>query len=325
MRLDGRNTRMASPTVSVIIPCYNMGRYVGQAIDSVLAQTFQPVECIVIDDGSTDETADVISRYGPPVRLIRQANTGRAAAVNRAASQARGDTLCLLDADDYWLPTLLERQLDALEEVGAGFVYCPAIRFTEAGEDGKNIVGAPLPANCVRQLLRANICNVCGAMVCRQTFLDVGGLNARFWPADDYHLWLKLAARYPVAHQPEPLARYRLHSSQASADRLPMVVQGMKAKLHFLQTHPDVRRELGKGYIRQSTRGVLAMKWKQAYGQCRRKDCRILLMRHLRWWPWDTEAWAYFLTTLLPWRWFSELALADEPICPHNPGIPGGN
>ena len=98
-------------TVSVIIPAYNADKHVERAIDSALAQTLQPVEILVIDDGSRDRTAEFASRFPSPVRLIRQENGGPATARNRGAREATGDWLALLDADDWWFPDKLRIQL----------------------------------------------------------------------------------------------------------------------------------------------------------------------------------------------------------------------
>ena len=104
-----------SPLISVIIGAYNAERYLGEAIDSVLAQTHRPLELIVVDDGSIDATADVAEAYGEPVRCIRQENGGMAAARNRAVPEARGSYLSFLDADDRFPPEKLQRQLEAFD------------------------------------------------------------------------------------------------------------------------------------------------------------------------------------------------------------------
>ena len=104
-----------TPLVTVIIGAYNAARYLGEAIDSVLAQTHPRFELIVVDDGSTDATGDVAEAYGPPVRCIRQKNGGMAAARNRAVPEAGGDYLAFLDADDRFPPDKLRSQLEVFE------------------------------------------------------------------------------------------------------------------------------------------------------------------------------------------------------------------
>ena len=112
LRVDRAGVRDAGAvTVSVVIPAYNAAATIAAAIESVLAQTRLPEEIIVVDDGSNDETSAVVERFGPIVRLLRQANAGCGQARNSGAREARGTWLAFLDADDLWLPTKLERQL----------------------------------------------------------------------------------------------------------------------------------------------------------------------------------------------------------------------
>src|SRR5690242_14976762 len=113
------------PSVSVIIPTYNRARFVGEAVASALAQTLPPLEVIVVDDGSTDDTADVVARLNDPrVVYLRQENAGPATARNTGVEAARGDLIALLDSDDRWLPRKLELQVPLFEGDGKiGLVY----------------------------------------------------------------------------------------------------------------------------------------------------------------------------------------------------------
>src|SRR5690349_12299252 len=102
------------PEVSVVIPAFNAARYLPAALDSVLNQTARNLEILVVDDGSTDETEALLSRYGPPVHYLRQENQGVSVARNLGIKQSRGRFVGFLDADDTWLPHKLERQLETL-------------------------------------------------------------------------------------------------------------------------------------------------------------------------------------------------------------------
>ena len=104
-----------SITVSAVIPAYNAGKYVGRAIESVLAQTRKADEIIVVDDGSTDDTAEVVERFGDAVRFIRQENAGASFARNTGIEAATSDWIAFLDADDEWLPNKLKLQTEHLE------------------------------------------------------------------------------------------------------------------------------------------------------------------------------------------------------------------
>ena len=130
-------------TFSVVIPLYNKGREIARTLGGVAAQTYTPLEVIVVDDGSTDDSARVVEGLDlPGVRLIRQPNGGVSAARNRGIAEAKGDYIALLDADDYWKPEYLERTLSRLRIVQHGFRSTPpGRRFSErdsyAGGDSR--------------------------------------------------------------------------------------------------------------------------------------------------------------------------------------------
>src|SRR5436190_9018266 len=114
-------------TVSVVIPTYNYARYLGAAIDSALQQTHAPLEVIVVDDGSTDDTPRLLDGYGDRIRVIRQKNSGVAAARNAGVREARGELIAFLDSDDLWKPRKLELQIARFEaDPGLGLVHCGA-------------------------------------------------------------------------------------------------------------------------------------------------------------------------------------------------------
>ncbi|MEX2288088.1 MAG: glycosyltransferase family 2 protein [Planctomycetaceae bacterium] len=115
-------------TVSVVIPCFNAATYIHEAISSALNQTYRPLEVLVIDDGSTDESAEVAASFGEPVRVIQQPNQGESVARNRGIDEARGDWIAFLDADDVWKPEKLERQI-ALIDDGVVCIHTAVFEF----------------------------------------------------------------------------------------------------------------------------------------------------------------------------------------------------
>src|SRR5437773_3781756 len=126
-RIECDHLMLMNVTVSVVIPTYNYARYLPEAIDSALAQTHAPLEVIVVDDGSTDDTPRVLAVYGDRIRVIRQANRGPGAARNTGIAAARGEYVGFLDADDVWLPRKLELQMARFEaDQGLGLVHCGA-------------------------------------------------------------------------------------------------------------------------------------------------------------------------------------------------------
>lgn len=190
-----------SPSISVVIPAYNAAAIVGRAIESALAQTAPPLEVIVIDDGSADNTADVVAAYEPRVKLLRQENGGPAAARNHGARVSQGDWIALLDADDSWLPQKLARQAPFTRDPKVGLVH--SVR-----EDRAAIV----PENVTFDALWKRNCIANSSVIVRKTaFEEVGGFDEdrALISLEDYNLWLRLtAAGWGVATCRETLWRY---------------------------------------------------------------------------------------------------------------------
>jgi glycosyltransferase involved in cell wall biosynthesis len=190
------------PKISVIIPAYNAANTVGRAIESALAQTYAPTDIVVVDDGSTDATAEVAGHYPKPVIVVRQPNGGTGAARNHAARLASGDWLGFLDADDTWLPQRLERQLPFTADPNVGLVH------------GRhpNAPGPKAPPLVdFETLWRLNCIMLSTALVRRQALEAVGGFSEEpdLIGCEDYHLWLRLAAAdWKISTCPERLCDY---------------------------------------------------------------------------------------------------------------------
>ena len=187
------------PIVSVIIPTYNRGWILKEAIDSVLAQDFKDYELIVVDDGSSDNTSEVLDTYGQNIIVLGQANKGVSAARNRGIAEAGGQLVAFLDSDDLWLPRKLSRQVDF-------FNLNPDAVINQTEEiwirndvrvNPKNRHRKPSGMIFERSL---GLCLVSpSAVMIRKTLLDVVGLFDENLPAcEDYDLWLRISCRYPV-------------------------------------------------------------------------------------------------------------------------------
>ena len=147
---------MSSPTVSVVIPCFNQGRFLRDALDSVLTQTLQPAEIVVVDDGSTDDTAAVAGRY-PGVRCIRQPNSGLASARNAGVTNTTGEAVVFLDADDRLRPDALAigaREL--LAHPTCALVWGRCVRIDEQGTQLPTVPPPPVVGDAYEALLRNN-------------------------------------------------------------------------------------------------------------------------------------------------------------------------
>ena len=196
-------------SVSVIIPSYNYGRYIGEAIDSALGQTLPPLEVIVVDDGSTDDTPEVLAKYGDRIRVLRQQNAGVAIARNSGIAAARGELVAFLDADDVWLPRKLELQT-ARFDGSVGLVHC-GVEFGTAIQLPR-IEGDVADALL---LLEPDVIHGPGSTVIvpKRVAEEIGGFDASLPASEDWDFIYRVARRYRVAHVAEPLVRYRKHGS----------------------------------------------------------------------------------------------------------------
>jgi glycosyltransferase involved in cell wall biosynthesis len=197
----------APPLVSIIIPCFNHGRFLAEAIDSALAQSYSPIEVVVVDDGSTDYSADVAQRY--PVLLIRQPNQGPAAAVNAGIRTSHGDFVMRLDADDRLAPAYVEKTIKPLlGNASVHFVYTPVRYF------GARTGSYPTEKFDADSLAERNYVHS-SALMRRSSFETVGGykLDMRGLRCEDWDLWLAFAERGMRGELvPEPLLEYRQHT-----------------------------------------------------------------------------------------------------------------
>lgn len=207
----------ATPLVSVVIPCWNQAHYLGEAIESVLAQTYPSLELIVVDDGSEDNSSAVVSRF-PGVRRLRQPNSGAAAARNRGLAEAVGEYTVFLDADDRLLPDALEVGIRELEPRPEAAFAAGMPR--DIGRDGGVVREAKQPLvtrdHYLKLLEECFIWSGSSVVYRRQALEAVGGFNENRVAADDYELYLKLARAFPVHCHEAVVTEYRRHGSNTT-------------------------------------------------------------------------------------------------------------
>ena len=209
--------------VSVIIPAYNAESYLAETIESALAQTAPPAEILVVDDGSTDRTAEVARGFeARGVRVLRKANGGPASARNEAIRHSTGEYLAFLDSDDLWVPDKLEAQLAFLElrpDVGLTYGQARMFRDTEAGRVFEQTIGFT-EAPSLRLLLYGDFIPNSTVVIRRACVDAVGLLNERreLIAVEDYEYWMRIALRFPIAGLSRPLALYRLREGNLMGD-----------------------------------------------------------------------------------------------------------
>ena len=235
------------PLVSAIIPNYNYGRYLGQAVESVLAQSYPAVEVLVVDDGSTDNSEAVAARYGARVRWFRQQHRGVSVARNRGVRESRGALVAFLDADDAWLPGKLEQQVRVIRQrPELGLVHCGEAVVDESGREVSRRVegGAGWVAE---ELLRCRRVVIVApgstALVPRAVFDAIGGFDPALSTFADWDFCYRIATRYRVGFVPEMLVNVRSHEGSmqrnVAAMEHDMLLAYAKA---FRDAPPELRR-----------------------------------------------------------------------------------
>src|SRR5215213_6861613 len=218
-RAPGKERPAEAGLVSVVIPCYNQAHFLGEAIESVLAQRYTNLELIVVDDGSTDNTSEVAYRY-EEVRLIRQENKGLAGARNRGRAEARGEYVVFLDSDDRLLANAVEigvRELEAHPE--CAFVSGRYRPISAEGDAYAIPRQARVDGDHYLALLRDNYISMPASVMYRRwVFEEVGGFDGSVDAAADWDLYLRIARRFPIHHHGQVVADYRWHGSNMTAD-----------------------------------------------------------------------------------------------------------
>jgi glycosyltransferase involved in cell wall biosynthesis len=213
------NRMEAKTQVSVIIPTYNRGWTIGEAVDSVLAQDYRDFELIVVDDGSTDNTPQVLDAYRGAIKVFRQENKGVSAARNRGISEASGRFIAFLDSDDLWLPQKLSRQVEFFNTTPDALICQTEEVWIRSGVRVNPKKRHKKPSGMIFEPSLA-LCLVSpSAVMIRRSLLEIVGNFDEALPAcEDYDLWLRISCRFPVYHIDTPLIIKRGgHEDQLSA------------------------------------------------------------------------------------------------------------
>jgi glycosyltransferase involved in cell wall biosynthesis len=228
-------------TVDVIIPAYNAATYLPAALESVISQTFEDWQIILVDDGSTDDTAEVVApflqRCGSKLTYIRQENRGLPVARNAAIRASNSEFLALLDADDVWLPWRLAESLKAMwDRPQAGLCYGLVTYIDQDGKKAETFEGNRKHAEgrIAPYIYTRSVDLPCPTATFRRRCVEVVGLfDETMRATEDRDLWLRIALRYEVAFVPMVLAYYRRSSNSMSADGQRM----LQAQLKFIRKH----------------------------------------------------------------------------------------
>jgi glycosyltransferase involved in cell wall biosynthesis len=208
----------ARPLVTVVIPTYNRADYVAETIESVLGQTYENLEIIVIDDGSTDDTASVVERYAPRVRYVWQENAERGASRNHGLRLAKGEFIAFLDSDDVWLPHKVEDDVayfTAHPEVGV--IYSDAIEIDADGKETGILKARGRSGRITRALLERNLVFMPTHLARTAKVREVSGFREEraLSGSEDWEMWVRLSLVTEFAYIPKVTAKYRIHAANS--------------------------------------------------------------------------------------------------------------
>jgi len=286
------------PTVSVLMPAFNVEPYLAESVESVLAQTYRDVELVIVDDGSTDGTLAVARRLraAHPERIVvvSQANRGLAGARNTAIAASRGRVLALLDSDDVWMPTFLEEQMRILETDPAIAIVTGNALNRGGPNDGSPVhpVDDHRPPPNLLEILRDETAVFIMSVFRREVVARIGGFDERFRTNEDYDFWIRAGlAGFGFARNSWPLGLYRRHPNSLSASEQRMVAGILRV---YRKTWPRcppgspeqaaceqqiVRFEIEalRINVRAALRGHDATSASRAIGELWRRDRRLVL------------------------------------------------
>lgn len=224
------------PKVSVVMPAYNAEKYVTQAIDSILGQSFTDFEFLILNDCSTDGTEALICAYNDPriVYIKNEKNMGVAATLNKGLAAAKGEYIARMDADDISLPERFEKQVAFLDAHPHVAVLGTHVECFSSQGSGPLVQYMGSSAQLRIDLLFASALAHPSVMLRRQLILDLGGYDSRFEGLEDYDLWCRVAEIADLAVLPQVLLRYRIHPSQVTqqpSERKRQAAQSLKSRL----------------------------------------------------------------------------------------------
>ena len=325
------------PQVTVIIPAYNAGRTITAALESVFAQTFRNFDVIVVDDGSTDDTALRVAEWGDRVTYIRKENGGPATARNEAVRHSHSPLVAFLDADDVWLPRKLERQVAYFARFPeTGLLHSAAIVSrtpTQAVLDTTDtapveVAGEP-PANVFCDLFHARLeINTLTVMTRRDVITGLGGFDERReLHVEDWDLWLRIAAHYTVGYLPNPLAVHRPGGSMSSevekTYRGQQMVIGKSAPL--CQTACPRHAAAPDDCIRQRELRLYSELGYERFWSGRLVDARAAYGRALELEPTNARARLYHAVTFVGQRWLKQIRRLRRALRPKPKSPTSGN
>lgn len=290
--------------ITVVMPCYNAENYVAQAVDCVLGQSTPDVELIVVDDGSTDRSREILLGYGDRIRFLEQANQGPYPARNHGMQHASGEFVAFLDADDWWAPDCLEKLHAALSaRPDAALAYCGWQNVGLPGPRGEPHVPPDYEkvGKLERFLRAAAPWPIHAALVRREVMDAAGGFDTNWRTCMDYDLWLRIGATHPIVLVPEVLAYYRFHQSgQITSTQWRQAENTWKVKRKFIASRADIVAALPRDTLADLVDGALLRRGFDLYWKRDLISARKVFRLALRNGIWKPRDLKYLLPAMLP-------------------------
>jgi glycosyltransferase involved in cell wall biosynthesis len=300
---------MPPPRVSVIMPCFNGEAFLAEAVDSVLGQTFQDFKLIVVDDGSTDRSPEILEGYGDRIRVIRQQNRGVSAARNVGIQESRGEFIAFLDSDDYWDRNFLDEMVEGMADPGTAIAYCG---WQIVGSvQGKPFVPPDYETgDKMHHLLRFASLWPIHAILIRRSLMPPGlPFNPAYPACEDYDLWLRIASFHRIQLVPRVLAFYRRHGpANATSDQAQVARYNLLVKRRFLADFPALRHAIPRAKVRAYLAGGVVDRGYRCLWQGDLKNAHGIFRHALVSGVIGRKDLKYAVASLLPFELYARLA-----------------
>ncbi len=288
-----------SSKVSVIIPTYNHSQYVCRAIDSILAQTYKDYEVIVVDDGSTDGTREVLSKYGNKINYIYQENKGLPSARNTGIKASTGEYFVFLDADDYISPKALEIEVRFLEnhpQIGWVYsdYYCVNKKGNILAQFSKGITSdiTPPEGMVFKRFLQGNFVPINAVMIRKRCVNDVGFFDESLTSYEDGDFWLRVSAKYELKYINEPLAFQRMYAASMRTDLVRLRINTIQVINKICRLYPDLTL-IYKNKINKNLADIHNYLGFEYYHQGKLKEAKSELLSSVRYYPFQKKVYFY--------------------------------
>ena len=296
--------------VSVIIPVYNSEKYISEAVESVLNQTYRNREVIVINDGSTDGTERALEPYMGQINYFFQENRGVAAARNIGIRSSQGSYIAFLDSDDIWMPKKLENQVNyMIGHPEFKFLYSDYVYFNDDNLGVKDSI--PLHRNaksagCIfhNLVMSSHFIHTSTVLAKREVMEEVGGFDERFKLGEDYELWLRISAIYDIGYMEGVVSKYRRHPGSLTANNFSQEVPWeIRAIEKTLKANPDKALEFKPSQIRRRFSEIYKSLGYEYFRKGFYEEARYIYRNHILWSPFNLKGWFYYLSCITFPNW----------------------